>query len=93
MMFRGPGDFLADVYVKAGDTNTDGKLSQAESKGMFDRWAGEWDGNHDGSLDAGEIGEGFGKLLPMPPGFGGGGPGRPPGGGPGRPPEPSKEAR
>lgn len=71
-LFEGPGAFIAPPIFKAGDTNGDGSLTEAETLGLFETWQRDWDANADKVLTADEISGGFGKLVPPPPGFPGG---------------------
>lgn len=78
MMFRGPGMFLAPVFMTTGDTDHDDQLSAAEVNALFSSWSTNWDKDHNGSLTSEELSEGFQAIMPFPGRPGGpGGPGGP----------------
>lgn len=80
----GIGNFLGPVFVKAADADADGHVTAEEFQALAARWFGEWDADGGGVLKTEQMRNGFGKVLPPPPGFGG-----PPPGGPGGPAAPA----
>jgi Ca2+-binding EF-hand superfamily protein len=62
-----PEEFLAQRIFSVCDSNGDGKLTQDEMVGAFDKWFREWDEGAKGSLDAAAIGKGLARLLGPPP--------------------------
>lgn len=78
----GPAMFIAPVFLGQGDSNQDGRLSQAEFAALGQKWFQACDTNATGKLDAGKLRAGLNATLtapaagPMGPG-GRGGPGEP----------------
>src|SRR3954469_4200023 len=46
----GPAMFLSPIFLKAGDTNADGKISRQEFADMGSRWFAEWDKDKKGKV-------------------------------------------
>jgi Ca2+-binding EF-hand superfamily protein len=67
----GPGEFLARRIFIDCDSNGDGKLTQEEMVGAFEKWFRDWDQGSKGSLDATELGNGLQRILGPPPMFDG----------------------
>jgi hypothetical protein len=82
----GIGNFLGPFFVKSADTDEDGHVTPAEFQALSAKWFGEWDADGSGKLNAEQLRNGFTKVLPPPPGFGG-----PPQGGPGSPGAPKPQ--
>lgn len=79
----GPGMFIAPIFLRLGDANHDGKLTQKEFNALGEKWFLDWDTNKTGKLDAGKFRSGLNSTLQS---LGGpGGPGGPPPGGGGGP--------
>ena len=78
----GPARFVGPVFFTALDANKDGTLTKPEMKETFEKWAVEWDGDKNSTLEDTELQKGLAEALPRP-NFGGGGPGGPGGQGPG----------
>jgi spore coat protein H len=76
----GPGSLVAPAFLKAGDTNHDGKLSEEEFSAAGQAWFTAWDTNTSGTVDAAKIGAGLSSLLGASGGLrqAGPGPGGPP---------------
>ncbi len=55
----GPEEFLARRIFSACDSNGDGKLTQEEMVGAFEKWFRDWDQGSKGSLDAAALGNGL----------------------------------
>ncbi len=66
----GPGEFLAQRIFAACDSNGDGKLTQEEMVGAFEKWFREWDAGSKGSLNSAALGNGLQRILGFPPMFG-----------------------
>jgi hypothetical protein len=66
----GPEEFLARRIFSACDSNGDGKLTQEEMAGAFEKWFRDWDQGSKGSLDAAALGNGLQRILGPPPMFG-----------------------
>ncbi|MGA2799218.1 MAG: EF-hand domain-containing protein [Thermoguttaceae bacterium] len=66
----GPEDFLARRIFIACDASGDGKLTQEEMVGAFEKWFRDWDQGSKGSLDAAVLGNGLQRIFGPPPMFG-----------------------
>ncbi len=58
--------FLGPVWSKAADADANGQITTEEFQVLSSRWAGEWDSDHDGSVNETELREGLGKAFPPP---------------------------
>lgn len=74
----GPGLMLAETFLR-GDTNHDGKLSQAEFNGLGAAWFNAWDSKKTGKLTTAQLRSGLSSVAGMPE-AGGPPPGGPMGG-------------
>lgn len=72
----GPGMFLAPAWLRAGDTDGDGRLARKEFQSLAAKWFTHWDTDKAGRLELEHVRAGLNREL-------GGGPGRPGGRGPG----------
>lgn len=70
----GPGNFVAPVFLKAADVNSDGKVSESEFTALAAKWFKEWDKKSTGKLAQDDLVAGLNAVIP-PPDFGGPGPG------------------
>jgi spore coat protein CotH len=79
----GPGMFLTPTFLKNGDADHDGKVSETEFKSLAEKWFGAWDKDKTGKLTRDQVATGLNSVIEMPNfgGPGGGGPGGPGGGG------------
>jgi hypothetical protein len=68
----GPSEFLAQRIIIACDSSGDGKLTQEEMVGAFEKWFRDWDQGSKGSLDAAALAAGLLRILGPPPMFDGG---------------------
>ncbi len=73
----GPAMFVAPVFLGQGDSNHDGRLSQAEFAALGEKWFQAWDTNATGKLDADKLRAGLNATLAAPAGAGPGEPGGP----------------
>ncbi|QEH34879.1 Inner spore coat protein H [Aquisphaera giovannonii] len=78
----GPGTFLGPVVFSAADADGDGTLTPAEAAAAARRFIGLAEAGKAGSADARALARAINENIPIPEGFGPGGPGGPPGGGP-----------
>jgi hypothetical protein len=82
----GPGRFVGPGLFTAVDADKDGSVTRAELKGVFAKWAVEWDADKTGALSEAQLRDGLSAALPRPNFGGAGGPGGPARqGGPGGP--------
>ena len=58
----GPAMFVAPAFLKAGDTNQDGRLSAEEFRALGEKWFAEWDKEKSGKLDAYQLRAGLNRL-------------------------------
>lgn len=68
----GPGNMLAVRLLDAADGGKDRKLSLEETKGVIERFFKDCDKDGKGAVNEKTLVEAFDRLLPPPPGFGGG---------------------
>lgn len=78
----GPSMILAPTFLKQGDQNHDGKLSNEEFHALAMKWFADWDKEKSGQLNADRVGSGLNTALVLPD-FARPGPGGPGGRGPG----------
>lgn len=71
--FGAPGEFLAQPFQTALDTDKDGKLSPDELRHGLKKRFTELDTSRAGFLQETQVTEGLSRILPRPPGFGGAG--------------------
>lgn len=79
----GPGSMVAKPAFAAADADKDGKLKLDEARASATKFFDECDKDKKGVLDDKMLAEGINRLMPLPPGFGGGKPPAFPGFGPG----------
>jgi len=73
----GPANFIVPGFLKAGDQDSDGKLSKTEFAALGEKWFTAWDTAKNGKLTQDQIRDGLGATL-----FANFGQGGPPGDGP-----------
>lgn len=78
----GPAMFLAPIFLKQGDRNQDGKLSQEEFQALAEKWFAGWDKEKTAKLNLDQLRAGLNAAF-APPNFGPPGAGGPGGRGPG----------
>ena len=69
----GPGNFVAPAFLKAADTDGDGKVQKAEFQALAEKWFRQFDKKAAGKLTQDDLVQGLNEVIP-PPDFG------PPGG-------------
>jgi spore coat protein H len=70
----GPGQFLAQPWMTAMDTDHDGRLSREEALDGFNRWFRTWDADRDAALSEAELRAGLNQAFSPPAQPGPGGP-------------------